>query len=164
MMGTLDSDELLKSLNTVNDNLLELAQPIDVEDALMRENEICAEARMLGIPFELPEKDNLKKGMILAEIEQKCRIRKSGITYMGKSLTAIYNIPTQSADVTTEMIIDYTENGELKRAYTRTADRKGNRWSIQIDRVDAMKLEKVFGLHEMAKSSPKAAEHQKMSQ
>lgn len=160
MNHTLGSDELLRNLNNVNDHLLSLAEPIDAESALRRESEIYDRARRLGFPTDnIPTGNLLEKGMALAELEQKCRIRESGITYMGKSLTAIYNIPTQSSDITTEMIMDYTDDGALRRAYTRTADRKGNRWSIQIALSDAMKLEKLFGLREMAKSDPVIAEH-----
>lgn len=159
MNHTTGSDELLRNLNSVNDHLLSLAEPIDAESALRRESEIYDRARRLGFSIDIPTGNLLEKGMALAELEQKCRIRESGITYIGKSLTAIYNIPTQSSDITTEMIMDYTDEGELRRAYTRTADRKGNRWSIQIAPSDAMKLEKLFGLREMAKSDPVIAEH-----
>lgn len=161
-MNNIDSDELLRGLNHVNDSLLALAEPIEIEEAIKRESQICAEARMLGIPFDIDDNDRFKKGMALAALEQQCRIKRSGIVYIGKSLTVIYSIPTQNSDITTEMILDYTDSGSLKKAYTRTADRKGNRWSIQISHGDAMKLEKLFGLKEVSGARPEIA--QRMSQ
>lgn len=160
-MNTFSSEKLLQGLNSVNDNLISLSELIDPETAILHEAEICERARKYGFEIDIPQGNSIEKGMALAELEQKCRIRESGITYMGKSLTAVYNIPTPSTDITTEMIMDYSDNGHLKRAYTRSADREGNRWSLQIAIADAMKLEKLFGLQEMAKTNPVLANHQR---
>lgn len=163
-MSSVDTQKLLRGLDVITDDLLSLADPIEIEDALKNEGGIIEMARQCGVDEALPASP-MERGLALARMEQKCRMKKAGITYMGKSLTAIYSIPTKSDDVTTELVFDYTGGGELKRAYTRTVNRNGDRWAIQIDHNKALRLEQLFGLHDDQglKERAKSAQRQRLA-
>lgn len=133
-------DDFLKRLNDINDHLVALATPMSKVDALLNEDKIMSEAAKAGIPVGDGE-----KGDVLVRLEQETRLKQSGIRFGGKSQITTYVLPPDPDSVLTELVLDYTETGELRRAYTRSVGRDGRRLSVQVSPENAMKLEMFFG-------------------
>lgn len=146
------SDYLLESIGAVNDRILSLATRLPAMEALEREESITADARALGIPFKLPD-PRIPRGEELSILEQKVRMSGSGIICSGKNITITYVVfpenaeNPEDADTLTELLLDYDDNGHIRKAYTRSIDRFENRTSVEIPEENLAALEEVFGMN-----------------
>lgn len=134
---------LIDKLDAVNTDLLAIATPLSGGEAIAREEEILRRARECGIPVgESPAED---RSAWLSAIEQETRFHDSGISLVERNIIVVYAIPTNDESITAELVLKYSPQGELRRAYTRSIDRKGNRLSYEIEGEDALRLEAFFG-------------------
>lgn len=132
-----------EELQKFQQTLTQLAKLLPVGEILRREREIVNDANFFNISVNLPN-ETVEKAEYLQLLDQQIRIKKSGVNDSKQSIVITMNMPTGSNDSMAELVFNYDMGGVLVNAFTRYAERNGQRASIELDPSEALQLEELF--------------------